>query len=158
VAVTSNGEIVAIRRAKQKQQVIEKLSGELPAGESFLACVHVETGPSPWLNMVFDEIPFLGLIVALTRKTYFLTLTSSSVIVNAANRFTNRPGEVIAVFPRQAVPVSRIKRATLWSRMYLVFPGNDKPIRLNIHRYWRTEFDQILAAVAPEHAPATTPV
>src|SRR5205814_3771174 len=34
---------VAIRRAKQKQQVIEKLSSTAPAGETFIATVHCET-------------------------------------------------------------------------------------------------------------------
>ena len=79
---------MAIRRAKQKAQVIEKLSKEAPPGETFIACVHTETGPSPWLNGIFDEIPFVGLIVALTRRFYFITLTNTSVVVNSANRFT----------------------------------------------------------------------
>jgi hypothetical protein len=137
---------MAIRRAKQKEQVIEKLSQVAPPGETFIACVHVETGPSPWLNAIFDEIPGLGLIIALTRKFYFLTLTSSSVVVNTANRWTNRPGEVVAVFPRHAFPVSRVKRATVWSSMYLQLPTDSKPSRLNIHRYWRNELDQLSAA------------
>jgi hypothetical protein len=49
--------------------------------------------------------------------------------------------------------------------MYLQFPGDAKPTRLNIHRYWRGEFDQLIAAlpqqaaaaqVAGEVAPATS--
>ena len=138
---------MAIRRAKQKEQVIAKLSSVAPPRETFIACVHCETGPSPWLNSLFDEVPFLGLVVALTRKFYFLTLTNSSVVVNSANRFTNRPGEVVAVFPRHDLPVSRVKRAMVWSSMYLHFPSAAKPTRLNIHRYWRGEFDQLLAAL-----------
>ena len=138
---------MAIRRAKQKQQVIEKLASSAPAGETFVATVHCETGPSPWLNMIFDEIPLVGLIVALTRKQYFLTLTNTSVVVNTANRFTNRPGEVVVAFPRHAVPASNVKRATVWSRMYLQFPGQPKGTRLNIHRYWRGEFDQLIAVL-----------
>jgi hypothetical protein len=138
---------MAIRRAKQKEQVIAKLASVAPPGETFIACVHVETGPSPWLNSLFDEIPFLGLIIALTRKLYFLTLTNTSVVVNSANRFTNRPGDVVAAFPRHALPVSRVKRATVWSSMYLQFPGDAKPTRLNIHRYWRNELDQLIAVV-----------
>ncbi len=144
---------MAIRRAKQKAQVIEKLSQTAPPGETFIACVHTETGPSPWLNAIFDEVPLLGLIVAFTRKFYFITLTNTSIVVNSANRFTNRPGEIVAVFPRNAVPVSKVKRATVWSSMYLHFPTDPKPRRLNIHRYWRNEFDQLLAAF-PQAAPA----
>lgn len=138
---------MAIRRAKQKAQVIEKLSQVAPPGEEFVACVHVETGPSPWLNALFDEIPLVGLIVALTRKLYFVTLTSSSVVINTANRFTNRPGDIVAVFPIAEFPVSQVKRAGIWSRMYVRFPTDTTPRRLNVHRYWRDEFDQLLAAV-----------
>src|SRR5579859_7975013 len=97
---------MAIRRAKQKAQVIQKLSSSAPAGEQFIACVHTETGPSPWLGAVLDEIPVVGLVVALSRKFYFFTLTNTSVVVNSANRFTNRPGAVVAVFPRDNFPVS----------------------------------------------------
>ncbi|MFE6056010.1 hypothetical protein ACFQ6N_35140 [Kitasatospora sp. NPDC056446] len=140
---------MAIRRAKQKAQVIEKLSQVAPPGDAFIACVHVETGPSPWLNAVFDEIPLLGLIVALTRRFYFLTLTNHSVVVNTASRWTNRPGEVVAVFPRHALPVSRVKRATVWSSMYLHLPNDPKPTRLNIHRYWRAELDQLSTVFPP---------
>lgn len=144
---------MAIRRAKQKQQVIEKLASSAPAGETFIATVHCETGPSPWLNAVFDEIPLVGLIVALTRQQYFLTLTNTSVVVNTANRFTNRPGEVVAAFPRHAIPASNVKRATVWSKMYLQFPGRPKATRLNIHRYWRGEFDQLIAALPAASEP-----
>jgi hypothetical protein len=154
---------MAIRRAKQKAQVIEKLSQTAPPGETFIACVHCETGPSPWLNALFDEVPFLGIIVAYTRKFYFLTLTNTSVVVNTASRYTNRPGDVVFAFHRDALPVTQVKRATIWSSMYLQFPGGSKPTRLNIHRYWRDEFDQLLAAlpqaqVPSQGAPAQAPV
>ncbi|QMU75205.1 hypothetical protein GXW83_04970 [Streptacidiphilus sp. PB12-B1b] len=142
---------MAIRRAKQKQQVIEKLSQSAPPGETFIACVHVETGPSPWLNAIFDEIGPLGLIVAFTRKFYFLTLTNTSVVVNSASRWTNRPGEVVAVYPRHELPVSKVNRAMVWSRLHLHLPNRPKPTRLNVHRYWRDELDQLLA-VLPPHA------
>jgi hypothetical protein len=145
---------VAIRRAKQKQQVIEKLSQVAPAGEQFIACVHVETGPSPWLGALLDEVPVVGLVVALTRKFYFLTLTNTSVVVNSANRFTNRPGDVVTAFPLSAVPISNVNRAAVWSKMYLQFPGSSKGTRLNIHRYWRGELDQLIAALPAGQIPA----
>ena len=144
---------MAIRRAKQKAQVIEKLSAIAPPGETFVACVHVETGPSPWLVAIFDEVPFLGLVVTLSRRFYFITLTNTSVVVNTANRFTNRPGEVVASFPRYAFPISRVKRARVWSSMYLQFPNHSKPTRLNLHRYWRGEFDQLMAGLAEQSTP-----
>lgn len=137
---------MAIRRATQKKQVIEKLQASAPPGETFIACVHCETGPSPWLNAIFDEVPVLGLVVALTRRFYFLTLTNTSLVVNSASRVTNRPGEVVAVFPRHAIPVSRVKRKAVWSSLYLQFPNATKPTRLNVHRYWRTELDGLIEA------------
>jgi hypothetical protein len=138
---------MAIRRAKQKAQVIAKLATMAPPGETFIACVHCETGPSPWLGAIFDEIPILGLVVALSRSFYFVAVTNTSMVVVSANRFTNRPGEVVAVFPRQAAPITDVNRATVWSKMYLQFAADSKPKRLNVHRYWRSEFDQLLAAL-----------
>jgi hypothetical protein len=137
---------MAIRRAKQKQQVMEKLAAQAPAGEQFIACVHTETGPSPWLGALLDEVPIVGLVVALSRKFYFFTLTNTSVVVNSANRFSNRPGDVVAVFPRNNFPVSNFNRAAVWSKFYIQFPNQAKPTRLNIHRYWRTELDQLAQA------------
>jgi hypothetical protein len=137
---------MAIRRAKQKQQVMEKLAQQAPAGEQFIACVHTETGPSPWLGALLDEIPVVGLVVQLSRKFYFFTLTNTSVVVNSANRFTNRPGDVVAVFPRNNFPVSNFNRAAVWSKFYIQFPGQNKPTRLNVHRYWRAELDQLAQA------------
>ena len=137
---------MAIRRAKMKAQVIEKLTQEAPAGETFIATVHTETGPSPWLNAIFDEIPGVGLVVALTRKFYFLTLTNTSIVVYSASRWTNRPGQIVTVFPRESFPVSRVKRAKIWSSLYVEFTPGAKPTRLNVHAYWRKELDQLIAA------------
>jgi len=134
---------MAIRRATQKAQVIAKLSASAPPSETFITSVHGETGPSPWLNAVFDRVPFLGLIVALTRRFYFFTLTSTSVVVNSASRFTNRPGEIVAVFPRSEFPATRYQRGAVWSKFYLALPGSAKPRRINVHRFWRAELDQL---------------
>lgn len=145
---------MAIRKAKQKQQVIEKLAAAAPPGETFIATVHAETGPSPWLNILFDEVPVLGPIMALRRKYYFLTLTNTSVVVNSASRVTNRPGDVVAVFPRQAFPAGQLKRGSVWSSLYLQLPGSAKATRLNVHRYWRNELDQLSAAIPAQAAPS----
>jgi len=137
---------MAIRRATQKAQVVAKLSASAPAGETFIACVHGETGPSPWLNSLFDQVPFLGLIVALTRQFYFFTLTNTSVVVNSANRFTNRPGEIVAAFPRASFPATRLQRGAVWSKFYVEMPGSARPRRINVHRFWRGELDQLATA------------
>lgn len=138
---------MAIRRSTQKAQVIAALQQVAPPGEQFLACVHCETGPSPWLGILFDEIPFLGMIVQYMRKFYFITLTNTSVVINTAGRFTNRPGQVVYSFPRNAFPVVSIKRVTFWSSMFVQLPNSPKPTRLNVARYWRNEFDQLVAGL-----------
>jgi hypothetical protein len=120
--------------------------------------VHCETGPSPWLNALFDEVPFLGIIMAYTRRFYFITLTNTSIIVNSASRYTNRPGDIVFAFPRNAFPVVKFNRAAVWSSMFVQFPGGTKPTRLNIHRYWRNEFDQLLAALPQAPIPTQPPV
>ena len=140
---------MAIRKAKMKEQVVAKLSAEAPAGEQFIACVHSETGPSPYLNALFDEVPFLGLIVALSRKMYFFTLTNTSVVVHSANRWNNRPGEIVASWPRDQFPVSKYNRGAVWSKFFVEMPGGSKPVRLNVHRYWRAELDQLAQAFPP---------
>ena len=45
------------------------------------------------------------------------------------------------------------KRGTIWSKMYVQFGGAAKPTRLNVHRYWRNEFDALLSAVQPAAPP-----
>lgn len=124
--------LMAIRRATQKQQVMERLASVAPPGEQFIACVHTETGPSPWLNALFDRIPGLGLAIALTRKYYFFALTNTSVALNSASRWTNRPGDVVASFPRHSFPVTKYNRAAGGSKSYVHFPSANKPTRLNV--------------------------
>jgi hypothetical protein len=140
---------MAIRRATQKAQVIEKLRASAPPGEAFIACVHGETGPSPWLNGLFDQVPLLGVIVALTRSYYFFTLTDTSVVVNSASRFTNRPGDIVIIFPRDQFPVTSYTRGSLWSKVYVQLPRKAKPSRINVHRYWRAELDGLSTAFPP---------
>src|SRR5215510_4954697 len=110
---------MAIRRKTQKAQVIAQLQQVAPPGEQFLACVHCESGPSPWLSLLYDEVPFLGTIVYWMRNFYFITVTSSHVVMNSANRLTNRPGPVIYSFPRDQFPLVSAKRAALWSSLYV---------------------------------------
>jgi len=146
---------MAFRRSTQKAQVIAQLQQIAPPGEQFLACVHCETGPSPWLGILFDEIPFLGFIVQMMRRFYFITVTSSHVVMNSASRYTNRPGPVIYSFPRDQFPLVTAKRASMWSSLYVQLPNQPKPTRLNVARYWRVELDQMMASLP---APAQMPI
>jgi hypothetical protein len=129
-----------------REQVIQNLAQVAPPGEQFIACIHAETGPSPWLNILFEKVPFLVLIVQAMRKYYFITLTNGHVVVNRAGRMTNRPKEVVVAIPVQADPLSGIKKGKVWSRLYFQFPGDAKPTRMNFHRIWNADIDRFLAA------------
>lgn len=137
---------MALRRSKMREQVIQNLSQVAPPGEQFIACIHTETGPSPWLNILFEEVPFLVFIVQMMRKYYFITLTNGHVVVNRAGRMTNRPKEVVVAVPVQAAAFSGIKKGKIWSRLYFQFPGDAKPTRMNFHRIWNADVDRFLAA------------
>ena len=52
----------------------------------------------------------------------------------------------MAAFPRAEFPVSGYNRGAVWSKFYLQLPGSGKPNRINVHRYWRNELDQLAAA------------
>jgi hypothetical protein len=128
-----------------REQVIQNLSQVAPPGEQFISCIHTETGPSPWLNILFEEVPFLTLIVQMMRKYYFITLTNNHIVVNKAGRMTNRPKEVVVAIPLQAAPFSRIKKGKIWSRLYFQFPGESAPTRMNFHRIWNADVDRFIA-------------
>ena len=82
---------MALGRSTMRKQVIENLSQVAPPGEQFIACIHAETGPSPWLNILFEEIPFAMLIVQILRKYYFLTLTNGHLdVLFRARRLADR--------------------------------------------------------------------
>lgn len=140
-----------------RKQVIENLSRVAPPGEQFVACIHAETGPSPWLNILFEEIPGAVLLVQLLRKYYFITLTNSTIVVNRAGRLANRPKEIVLAVPVASSPITAIKKGRVWSRMYFQFPGEAKPTRINFHRIWNADIDKFIAMMphAVHGAPQT---
>jgi hypothetical protein len=42
--------------------------------------------------------------------------------------------------------VTNYNRGAVWSKFYLQFPDQNEPTRLNVHRYWRNELDQLASA------------
>lgn len=143
-----------------RKQVIENLAQVAPPGEQFVACVHCETGPSPWLAHLVERIPFvgglLGIVIYSLRKYYFVTLTNSSLVVNRAGRLANKPKEIVFAVPIEASPITRIKKGwLLWSSLYFQFPGEQKPTRLNFHRIWNADVDRFISAMP--HAVAGAP-
>ncbi|MEY9927513.1 hypothetical protein ABH926_002147 [Catenulispora sp. GP43] len=143
---------MALTRAGMRKQVIENLSQVAPPGERFVACVHCETGLSPWLAHVLERIPFvgglIGIVIYSMRDYYFITLTNTSLVIHRAARVTNKPKEFVFAVPITASPITGIKKGwLLWSRMYFAFPGETKPKRLNFHRIWNSDVQHFITAM-----------
>ena len=140
---------MAVRKSKIQEQVLQKFAEVAPPGEQVTVFFETLTGPSPWLVALLSEIPFVGLIVALVRNVYFVALTNTSVVVVAANKFTNRPTNLVAAEPFAAAKFSNLKIAPVWSKVYYQLPGQAKPTRLNVHRKWRNELDALVRSIGP---------
>lgn len=130
---------MAIRKSTMQEQVAQAIR-EIEPTDRPVVTFHTITGPSPWL---MNE---LGLIGQLFVKYYFVTLTEQVVVVHRASRVSNRPKELVHVIPLAEArdKVTDVNRNTLWSSLRFLFPGDEKPTRLNINRYWRSELDQFV--------------
>jgi len=133
---------MAIRKSTMQEQVAEAIAAIEPSDRPVVT-FHTVTGPSPWL------MSQLGLIGQLFVKYYFVTLTERVVVVHHASRMSNRPKELAFVIPLEQARglVTQVDRGTLWSSLRFQFPGEEKPTRLNIGRYWRAELDQFVPAL-----------
>ncbi|MEV4611948.1 hypothetical protein AB0K43_05015 [Kitasatospora sp. NPDC049258] len=136
---------MAIRKSTMQEQVAQAIAAIEP-NDRPVVTFHTITGPSPW---IMNE---LGLIGQLFVKYYFVTLTERVVVVHRAGRLANRPKELVHVIPLEQARelVSDVRRRTLWSSLRFQFPGEPKPTRLNIARYWRAELDQFVPALTGE--------
>ena len=92
-------------------------------------------------------LPLSSGVPVTPESVHFFTVTSQHVVLNSAIRFTIRPGEVLGSWPRDGFPITNVNRGKIWGKFYVQFQGASKPTRLNFHRYWRGEFDQMMAAV-----------
>lgn len=134
-----------ITRSGMRQQVIQNLSAVAPPGEQFIACIHTETGPSPYLVSWLDEVPFLGLIVEILRKRYYITMTNSNFIVNRATKVRNQVKEIVAVVPINAAPLQNVKLGWwMWNKVWFQFPGSPSPTRMYFHRIWKADVERMM--------------
>lgn len=143
---------MAMRKATIKEQVAQAIALANPSDRPHVTIATV-TGPSPWLTNA------LGLIGQLLVKFYFVTVTDQAVVLHRYNRFTQRPQEVAYAIPRDQAQqlLGDVQRNPLWSSFRFLLPGEMQPTRLNVHRIWRDEMDQVIAMVtgAPQGMPAT---
>ncbi|MYS25118.1 hypothetical protein GA0115240_17462 [Streptomyces sp. DvalAA-14] len=133
---------MAIRKSTMQEQVAQAIA-QINPGDTPIVTFHTVTGPSPWL---MDN---LGLLAQAFVKYYFVTVTEQAVVFHRAGRMTSRPKELVAAIPRQEAAglVSDVRRKALWSSLRFQLPGEAKPTRLNVGRYWRAELDQWVSAV-----------
>jgi hypothetical protein len=133
---------MAIRKSTMQEQVAQAIA-EINPSDRPIVTIHTVTGPSPWL------INSLGTLAQAFVKYYFVTVTEQAVVFHKESRLSSRPKELVAAIPRQEAAglVSDVRRRTLWSSLRFQLPGQPKPTRLNVARYWRAELDQFVPAV-----------
>lgn len=104
-------------------------------------------GPSVYLTASFGPMGWLLI------NTYFITVTNRNVYVHRGPRRKNRPEELLHVIPLDQTDglVTRVKRGGGWNALYLQFPGNAKPTRLNVSFRVGDEMDRFLKKF-PERA------
>ena len=142
---------MAIRKATIKEQVAQAIARANPGDRPHVTIATV-TGPSPWLTSA------LGLVGQFLVKFYFVTVTDQAVVFHRYNRFTQQPQEVAYAIPRDQVQqlLGDVQRNPLWSSFRFLLPGEMQPTRVNVHRIWRDEMDQLIALIAgaPQGMPA----
>ncbi|MEU2605854.1 hypothetical protein [Streptomyces albus] len=140
---------MALRKSTMKKQVAEAIAQQAP-GDRPLVSVGAVAGPTPWLS-----VGFLGLIGQFLIKYYFITVTEQALLLHRMSRFSQRPKEIVHAIPRdQARTVfGEIQLNPLWSFYHMALPGEAKPVRINVHRMWRNELEELLAVVNNGPAP-----
>ncbi|NSC21043.1 hypothetical protein FM076_07390 [Streptomyces albus subsp. chlorinus] len=140
---------MAFRKATMKKQVAEAIAQQAP-GDRPLVSVGAVAGPTPWLS-----VGFLGLIGQFLIKYYFITVTEQALLFHKMSRFSQRPKEIVHAIPRDQARAlfGEIQLNPLWSFYYMTLPGESSRVRINVHRMWRNELEQLLAIVGGAPGP-----
>ncbi|MEV6791824.1 hypothetical protein AB0M87_07450 [Streptomyces sp. NPDC051320] len=130
---------MAIRKSTIQEQLSAAIYSVNP-GDRPLVSVQAIAGPNPML------VGLLGIIGQAFLTYYFITVTEQAVLIHQVNRMSNRPQEIAyALPPAQAMrSVSDINRGALWSSFRFQLPDQPMPVKMNVHRQWRAEMDQML--------------
>lgn len=147
---------MAVRKATMQGQIAEAVAAANP-GDQPLSTMFVVRGPNPMLFALFGAIG--ALIGASMSDYYFLTVTRQGVMFHRASALSSRPKELAyALTHAQAgALLSDLKINTTWSRMFFLFPGKDKPAKLNFPRPWRTEGEWIFRFLTDAYAASVAP-
>ncbi len=135
---------MAFRKETVKRQFADALAKVLEPGEVPGPGVFGISGPSPWLGQ--GALGLLGLLIFRVRP-YYLAVTDRRVVALKGSHVSGRPAGLAWADPRTggAVTEARVS-APLWSHFRYRRPGG-RSLRLNVHRMWRAELEQFLAAL-----------
>lgn len=131
---------MAFRKKKILEQVQQKLVEVGPPGEQFNGAFLAITGPSPWV----DSLPYVRLVMVFLRRYYFVVLTNTSIVLIAASKWTGRPTTLVSAEQFHTAEFSGLEINPLWSKVFYRLPGTPTVERLNVHRQWRTEMDELV--------------
>jgi hypothetical protein len=146
---------VAVRKETIKKQFEDALPSVLEPGEQLVAATYCVSGPSPlWVTGLLG---LLGMLLFGVRY-YYLAVTDRRVVMMRASFWTSRPAGLAFADPRGSVTISDVDAdAKLWNHLLFAMPGQ-KPLRLNVHAWWRDEMKQVVAALGdPQAAAPGTP-
>ncbi|MFE9372091.1 hypothetical protein ACFYM2_20290 [Streptomyces sp. NPDC006711] len=130
---------MAMKKSTIQRQVAEAIAQANPQDRPIVT-IQAIAGPSVWLMSLF------GIVGQAFLTYYFVTVTQQAVLLHRASRMSNRPQELVtAIPPHEAMRmITDVRRNTLWSSFRCQLPGQPKPVRMNVHRMWRKEMDQLL--------------
>jgi hypothetical protein len=133
---------VAFKKNTIRQQFTEALAPVLEPGEHVRAGAYAVSGPSPWLTGAIGIV----LMVVLGMRYYYLAVTDRRVLFMRASLLSQRSKGLAFAYPVSSVSITGPTVATLWSNFRLQ-PPEGKPIRLNFHKIWRDEMQQVARAI-----------
>jgi hypothetical protein len=132
---------VPLRKPTIQAQLAEGLRTVLDPGERVVGSFYTLGGSAPVLQTSF------GLVGAFFLKNYWVVLTDRRFIVLRARSFGSRLGEITFAQDRADVVLATLRRRPFFSSFVVHDPYTRQSLRLNVHRVWRAEFDQMMAAV-----------
>jgi len=143
---------MAVRRETVKRQFAEFLTnGNLEPGERLVAGVLTQSGPTPWLTGAIGIV----FMLLLGMRWYFLAVTDRRLIGVRASLWSTRPTAVEWSAPLGSGALSDVDAdAKLWSHLKFQRPGEAKAVRYHVHRIWRDDLREVLAAMRAPTPPA----
>jgi len=140
---------VAFRKEKIKAQFDAAVPPALEPGEQVLAGTYCQTGPSPWLQ------GGIGLLIMLLMgaKWYYLVVTDRRLLWFRASMWSQRPKGAVEADPRSGIQIHDVDvDNVIWSKFRVQRP-NGKDVRVNVHRIWRDEVQQMITALTGQGTP-----